>query len=167
MRRWLVQAREWFLALERRERWLVGAAGVLLLGTLLYLAGIEPFLQSKAALEARVARREADLAWMRQALQEVRALRGRGNTVQSLDGSLLGTVDASAREQGLAGAIRTLQQENDGRAVRLRLEGAAFDGVLAWIHALRSRYGITVDNISVEPGQQPGTVNVSLTLRQP
>ncbi|HET9679007.1 MAG TPA: type II secretion system protein M [Gammaproteobacteria bacterium] len=161
------QARTWFFGLDTRERWLVGAGGALLFITLLYILAIEPFVQSKSSLADKVANREADLAWMQQTLPRIQNLRGNAQTLGTLQGSLLAAVDASAKKNGLGNAIRTIQQDNNGRAVRIRLEAASFDAIVRWLNSLRSTYGVTVESISIDQGDAPGTVNASLTLQQP
>lgn len=167
MKAYWQQARHWFLGLETRERWLVGAGGTLLVLTLLYVLAIEPFVQSKSTLASKVATREANLAWMQQTLPRVQQLRGSATAVGTLKGSLLATVDASAKKNGLGNAIRTIQQDNNGRAVRIRLEAASFDAIVRWLDTLRSSYGITVESISIDKGDANSTVNASLTLQQP
>lgn len=167
MKRHFEALRNWFLALEKRERWLVGGAGALLALMLLYAGAIEPFFFAKRNLHQQVAARETDLDWMRQAVPRVQALRGNAPRLENLDGSLLGTVDASARQQGLASAIRTIQQDDNGRAVRIRIEQASFDALVRWLDNLRSRYGITASSISIERSDKTGAINASLTLQQP
>lgn len=167
MNRYWQQLRHWFLGLETRERWLVSAGGALLFITLLYILAIEPFIQSKSTLAGRAAAREANLAWMQQALPRIQTLRGSAMAVGTLQGSLLAAVDASAKKNGLGNAIRTIQQDNNGRAVRIRLEAASFDAIIRWLDNLRSSYGVTVDTISIDKGDAAGTVNASLTLQQP
>jgi type II secretory pathway component PulM len=46
----------------------------------------------------------------------------------------------------------------------LRLEGASFDVLVAWLASLQQQYGVKVDSAIIGATNAPGLVNVSLTL---
>jgi len=73
-------------------------------------------------------------------------------------------VDRTAREAGLGGALR--DQSPNGHGVRLRIEGASFDAMIAWLGTLQSQYGVAIEAAMVD-GVSPGVVNASLTLTRP
>jgi general secretion pathway protein M len=77
--------------------------------------------------------------------------------------SLVGLVDRTAREAGLGAAVRD-QSPNGDNGLRLRLEGAQFDVMIAWLASLQQQHGVTVDSANIDAATAPGLVNASLTL---
>lgn len=160
--------RAWFLGLEKRERIMFAAGAAALLVSLLYAGAIEPFIHAKTELRNRMAEKHELSRWMQNAAVEIQALRGATPVLEESGGSLLAVVDSSAKASGISAAIRSMQQDDGGRSVRIRLENASFDNLVRWLDALRRRHGITAATISVDRNSQnPGTVNVSLTLERP
>lgn len=51
--------------------------------------------------------------------------------------------------------------------VQVRLDNAAFDQVLRWLHQLESAEGVTIRELAVAPGGGTGLVNVSVRLYRP
>jgi len=149
--------------LEQRERLFLMAGGAALIVALLYFALVAPLSHSKAQLASRVQQERADLVWMRGAAARIKAMRGTRGTPSALKGSLLATVDASARDAGISGAVKSLQQDS-GTSVRARLEGAAFDKMLTWLGGLHRRYGVRVESIDLERAEGSGQINASVVL---
>jgi len=154
--------RDWLANLSSRERQLVygaaGLAGVLLL----YLVLVLPFQSANHRVAARLEKKTADLAYLRQAAPRLAAANG-GAAVDSSE-SIVVLVDRTAREAGLGGALR--DQSPNGQGVRLRVEGASFDAMVAWLGTLQSQYGVAIEAAMVD-GVSPGIVNASLTLTRP
>ena len=154
--------RDWLANLSSRERQLVygaaGLAGVLLL----YLVLVLPFQSANHRVAARLEKKTADLAYLRQAAPRLAAANG-GAAVDSSE-SIVVLVDRTAREAGLGGALR--DQSPNGQGVRLRVEGASFDAMVAWLGTLQSQYGVAIEAAMVD-GVSPGGVNASLTLTRP
>ncbi len=76
--------------------------------------------------------------------------------------SLLGLVNQLAREHGLN--VRRFEPLGES-GIGLWLEQAAFDDTLAWLGALRG-YGIEIEEFSASRLEQPGNVDVRVTLRE-
>lgn len=134
---------------------------VLLLVWLLLLA---PLGSSREALQREIAGREQELAWMREAAQEVRryAIAG-GDREEVRGGSPLAAIDSSARQYGLGRAMQRV--EPSGAEVRVWLEDATFDDLLRWLGSLSREHGIEASELVVEPGRaDQARVNARLTL---
>ena len=155
------QVREWLSNLSLRERNLVYAAAALLGVLLLYLVLILPFQATGARISKRVEQKAANLAWMKAKAPEIIAAAG---TPQSHNGgeSLVVLIDRTAREEGLATALRD-QSPTGENGLRLRLEAASFDAVVVWLAKLQQQYGVAIDGATVDAAA-PGLVNASLTL---
>ncbi|HSQ69885.1 MAG TPA: type II secretion system protein M [Steroidobacteraceae bacterium] len=157
-----MNVRAWLAGLSTRERNLVYLAAALLAAALLYLLLIMPLDGVHRRLESRVERKSADLAWMKQAAPQVAAAAAAGPAPSSTE-SLVVLVDRSARAAGLGSAVRD-QSPSGARGLRLRLEGAPFDVVVAWLASLREQHGVEVESASVDSTPAPGLVNASITL---
>lgn len=159
--------RSWFTGLSPRERTLVFAAGGLAAAALLYLILVLPLQTMTGRREARVERKAADLAWMRQVAPEVAAAAAAGGATDGPTGeSLVVLVDRTAREAGLGAALRD-QSPNGEAGLRLRLEAAAFDSLVEWLGRLQERHGVAIEAANFDATGAPGLVNASLTLAQP
>ena len=71
-------------------------------------------------------------------------------------------VDRIGREAGLGSTMRGTQPS--GAGVRVQLEAARFDTLVAWLATLEERHGLEVESISVDRTERPGLVNVNVTL---
>jgi general secretion pathway protein M len=156
------QIRQWLDGLAPRERNLVYVAGAVIAIAILYLAVVLPVTSAARHREARIAQKTNDLAWMRQVAPQVIAASAAGNGMAS-DESLVVLVDRTARESGIGASIRD-QSPAGQTGLQLRLEGAPFDVLVAWLASLQQQHGVTVDAAIIGPASAPGLVNVSLTL---
>ena len=151
MEAWLA----WWRGLAPRERLALAlggaAAGLLLLYALLWA----PLQERLAGLRARLAEEEAQVAWMRRASWAAAPRRA------PVSGSLLALVDRTARAAGLA--LARVQPEGEGR-VRVRLEGAPFDGLARWLGELAAA-GLRVEELEVERDRRAGPGRVRARLR--
>ncbi|MBK1672922.1 general secretion pathway protein GspM [Ectothiorhodospira shaposhnikovii] len=155
----------WWQALSSRDR------RILILGGL-FLALILPYgliwlpLNDRVEATARtVERLQGDLGWMEAASAQVRAARGQSGPAPAAQGtqSLLGLVDATARQANLASSLRRVQPEGAG-TVRVWMENVAFDDLLRWLDGLGQQYGIQVSGLVVDRQPAAGRVNARLVL---
>jgi general secretion pathway protein M len=141
---------------------LLGAVVVLLL--LIYSLVIEPFGQELERLEQAVEDNGQLLAWMESSATRVRALRGNGAAKRGSGGSLLSLVDASAKQNGLGGALKQVKPEGNG--VRLRFEQAGFDDMVRWLGRLGAEQGVGVTTLTLERLPTSGQVNATVVLER-
>jgi len=64
-------------------------------------------------------------------------------------------VDRTGREAGLGGAIRD-QSPAGEHSLRLRLEAASFDAVVAWLASLQQQHGVRVDAATIQRHRRTG-----------
>ena len=156
--------RNWYASLQQREQRVV-AVGAIALGLIILIGGIIMPLQSAVsrAVKGSETRRE-DLAWMRVNAPEVSAF---GAQLPADTGEApVVVVDRVAREAGLATALRGTQPNTTG-GVRVQLEAAPFDTMVAWLDSLDRRYGLAIESITVDRTPAPGMVNASISFTQP
>jgi general secretion pathway protein M len=157
-----MSVRDWLDSLAPRERRLVYVAAALVAVALLYFLLVMPLEGMTARRAARVERMSADLAWMKQVAPQVRAAAAQGAGPQGGE-SLVVLVDRTGREAGLGNALRD-QSPSGEHGLRLRLEAASFDVLVAWLAVLQQRHGVTVEAATIDAASGPGLVNASLTL---
>lgn len=157
------QLQQWFMGLERRERFMLESGGIFLFLFVLYTGIINPYIHHKQTLNAQIQQQSELLAWMRPEAMRIESLRG-AQTGNLPGGSLLSVVNNSVAAAGLANALQQAQQAEDG-TVRAQFSGADFDSLVRWLDTLHKNYGITVADMSVTRGSGPGLVNVNIKLQ--
>jgi general secretion pathway protein M len=154
----------WYAGLQEREQRVV-AIGSVVLALIILIGGILMPLQSvlSSAVKGIETRRD-DLAWMRSNAPEIRAV---GNQLPADTGEVpVVLVDRVGREAGLASALRGTQPNAAG-GVRVQLEAAPFDTMVAWLDTLDRRYGLAIESITVDRTPAPGMVNASISFTSP
>jgi len=156
--------RAWWQQREPRERGLLtGLAGLVLL-VLLWLLVWEPLASARATQRAQLASQMALLDWLERAAPQLAQVTSQVHRERSLEGrSPMAVVDQSARNAGLAGALRRIEPEGE-RAVRVELEQAAFSDLMQWLAALLAERPLVVERFDADRAE-PGRVNCTLVLR--
>jgi general secretion pathway protein M len=151
----------WLAGLSERERRMVTWGGVAA-AVLLFLGAIVlPLYAAASRVERRVEQKQQDLEWMRGVAGELQAAGPAGAAGSGR--SLIVIVDQSARTAGLSSALTGTQPSGTG-GVRVRLEGASFDTVVAWLANLEQQ-GLRIESATIDRGAQSGIVNASVILR--
>lgn len=148
--------------LQAREQRVLLIGTLVVLPMLVYAFIIDPFSREKERLHQSVDSNRELLSWMEASALQVRALQGRGGAKRSGSGSLLSLVDASAKRNGLGGALKQVKPEGDG--VRLRFEQTAFDDMVRWLGRLGSEQGIGVTTLTMERLPASGQVNATVVV---
>jgi general secretion pathway protein M len=154
----------WYAGLQQREQRVV-AVGAVALGLIIVIGGILLPLQSAVsrASQASATRRE-DLAWMNANAPEIKARAGEVPEITKEAPVVL--VDRVGREVGLGSALRGTQPNATG-GVRVQLESASFDTMVAWLDTLDRRFGLAIESITVDHTPAPGLVNASISFTPP
>jgi type II secretory pathway component PulM len=158
-----------WLSLSPRERVLLGTLVPVVLCGGIYLGLIEPLAREVAALETARTARVAAVERLAALAAEADALRSRvepGATRTPLQGSLLATLDETARAAGLGPNIERIVPAG-GDAANVVLRAAPQAALLAWLTGLENNAGITVSRGTLDRAEAPGLVNASLDMRVP
>lgn len=151
--------------LPERERRLLKWMLVAVVALILYIGVWRPIhgFQQSAAAELESSR---DLvAWVfanQSAAQALVQTNGNAQTKITDGRSLLSTVTTSAKENGLA--LQRFEPSGD-TGMRIWLDEVPFNTLASWLEILSQRYGILVDQASIDRGKQPGRVTARLTLQ--
>lgn len=154
--------RERFLALQPRERWMVGVGGIVVIVTVLYLGVIEPIAGAHQRREDALEASRAIAIRLEEASAIVQRTRSSGGAVNRSQ-SLMAAVDMASRAGSIGKPPARIQPEGDAE-VRVWFEDVAFDPVVRWVADLQTRHGITVQTMDVEPKSDAGSVDVRLSL---
>ncbi|MER2582965.1 MAG: type II secretion system protein M [Candidatus Competibacter sp.] len=154
----------WWENLGARERGLIVVGTVLVMMLLSYVLAWEPLRNSDRRLRQSVAERRADLAWMRQAAEEIKRLGGAGAARPVADNrSLLTLVDQTARAAGLGAALKRVAPQGDDK-LSAQLDGAEFDKLIPWLSALERDQAIAIISLNVDRTDAPALVNARVVL---
>jgi len=156
----LVKLKARYAGLEDRERRVV-LIGAIALALIVLIGGVlMPLESAVSAAVRRVETRREDLAWMRVNAPELQS--GATLVVKDSGEAPVVVVDRVGREHGLGAALKGSQPSGTG--VRVQLEAAPFDTMIAWLATLDQRYGLAIDSISVDRGARPGLVNANVSF---
>ena len=158
--------KDWFEALEPRERVMVSIAGAFIVFAVYWFAIWQPLARGTDDLEARIG------DW-RVAIAELAPLRGRleqggSQPVQAgRNQSLVVIVDNTLRERQLYSSLQRSQPTNTN-GIRVEFSDIAFDDLVLWLGELASQFGLYVQSASFSQGStnNPGRINASLTLER-
>lgn len=157
----MARIQNWYRGLAEREQRFVLIGGIA--AVILLLAGlIWPLNSSISQTRLRIASKQGDLAFIQGALTQLRS--AGPAVVAATPDTIVVLIDTSARESGLGKALSSSQPTGDG-GVRLRLDHAPFDGMVAWLARLSQQHGVRVESAEVESANEPGLVNAGLVLK--
>lgn len=158
----------WWASLTLRERWIVAAgagAGVILL---FYAFVWYPLQNGLSELRQSVVSLRNDVAWMRQAADDVKRLSAAaeqdGQDAPARDESLLVLVDRTARTAGLGSAVKRVEPQSNNQ-LQVSLEQVSFDQMIRWLGDLEQDYGVAIVNAVVDRQAESGRVDARLVLQ--
>ena len=152
--------RAWYAGLAERERRFVNI-GAIAAVVMVILGIVLPLNRNIVAARQRLATKQGDLAFIQQAMPELRAA---GPMSQASGASLVVLIDSSAREGGLGKSLSSSEPTGDG-GLRVRMERAPFDGLVVWLVRLAQQHGVRVESAEIEQSGETGLVNASLVLK--
>lgn len=154
----------WWESLSAREHALAVGGAAIALALLLYVLVWEPFRASDRRLRQSVATQRADLAWMRQAAQDVKRLSAAGaGPAAGDDRSLLTLVDQTARAAGLGPGLKRIAPQGDDK-LSAQLESVEFDMLVPWLGSLERDHRTIIVSLSVDRTDTSGLVNARLVV---
>lgn len=156
-------ARSAWRRLAPRERAIIAVGGVLVAAVAMYLFVLGPFHRSLTTLRAEVPKARAQLAVMREQAALVERLR-RGPSARAPATKLPALAERAAEAHGLRAMITRADADGEN-GVRIAIEKAPFNALVAWLADLHQRSGLQVETAAIESHEVPGAVNARLSLR--
>lgn len=167
MNSYYIRFRQWFDALESRERIMVIACGVVVALGLYYFLIWNPLSSGVDRLTTSIAADRELVSWLGGVQAEVKRLRAEGVRPAAGSGqSLISIIDQTSKNAGLNEAVSRIQPEGSDSA-RIWLEGAGFDATMRWLHTLETDYGVAVESITVSREDKPGLVRARISVERP
>lgn len=160
--------RDWFDALEDREKILVLAAAVLVAVTAFWFGIWKPLDSGTEAATIRVDTWRLSLRELGPLKGQIRATGAAQPDQAGQAQSLVVIVDNTLRQRGLYNALQRSQPTPSGDGIRVEFESAAFDDLMLWLGDINRQYGLLVQSgsFSLASGENPGRVNSTLTLER-
>ena len=152
--------RAWFSNLQPRERWVVIAGVVVVLGIALWAGVLRPLRAQSVTLQASVASKQRLLLDLGR-LGATSATRAPGT--QPPDQTLVVVVDSTAQSHGLR-IVRS--RPNGPSGVEVTLQAVPFDVLVAWLMTLHGTYAVDVDSAQLSTARQQGLVNGQVSLHR-
>ncbi len=154
--------KDWFAQLNQREQMslfiLSLAVGLYLLFVLIW----SPLATKRDALEVQNSAIAGSLARVDAMVSELLQLRDGGASVNTRR-NLTSLINQSTSRMELQ--VSRLQPSSRGD-IQVRLENAAFDDVLEWLHEMEYREALLVREVSVTQAGSAGRVNATVRIAQ-
>ncbi len=154
--------RAWYDGLAPRERRLVIIGTIAVVLMLLYFAVITPIRSAHSRLMNDVQQKRQLLALINRSAGRIQSATTGGGHLQPGE-SVFAATSSSIQASPISGAVQRLEQNQNG-GVRLSLSGVSFDALVEWLGTLSNQKGIRTTRATIQQGNNPGTVDATLTL---
>lgn len=152
---------QYWQGLSERERLLISAGIIFLLGLLCFLYVVEPLKKTLNTRVGAVEEIQNDVLWMEQQLPVIEQLKSRNPTLFLKDQRpLAALVEQTLADFGLRDSTQRIVPEQN--TIQVWMQQAPFEDVLRWIDSL-GKYGVSVKRFDVTP-HEDGLGNVDLSL---
>jgi general secretion pathway protein M len=154
--------RAWYENLSERDRRFLNIGGAVAL-VLVILSIVLTVNRDISQTRQRITTKQGDLAFIQGVAPQLAGM-GPGTAGATNAESLVVLIDSSARESGLGKSL-TSSQPNGERGLRIRLDKAPFDALVAWLARLSQQHGVRVESAEIESAGEVGLVNAGLVLK--
>jgi general secretion pathway protein M len=158
--------RDWFEALEPRERLFVGGGAVVVAIAVFWGLIWMPLDRGQHGAQADVLNWEQSLTELRQLVAQPQVANGtQGRSRVTSTQSPVVIVDSTLRNRSLGQPKRSQPTPN---GIRVEFENIAFDDLVLWLGDLSSQFGMEVQagSLSVAAQSGPGRINATLTIER-
>ena len=154
--------KEWFAGLNQREQLSLVALGFALVLYLLYRGAWAPLESRREQLAVQNEGVAQSLQRVDAMVSEIMRLRD-GGAASTSQRNLTALVNQSTSRRGLQ--VSRLQPNSRGD-IQVRLEGADFDELLAWLDEIENREGLLVTEVAITQAGAAGRVNATIRIAQ-
>jgi type II secretory pathway component PulM len=152
--------RAWFDNLQPRERWILIAGIIVVIGVVLWAGVLRPLRTQSAILQAAV---EAKQRLLLDLSRLGTAPTARTPGTQGADQTLVVLVTSTAQTHGLS---ITRSRPNGPSSVEVTLQAVPFDVLVAWLMTLHGTYSVEVESTQLSTARQQGLVNGQVSLHR-
>ena len=154
--------KDWFLQLNQREQTSLLALGLALALYVFYMFIWSPLDSMRDSLQVQNHGVAGSLQRVDTMVSEILQLRDSGTQTSSRR-NLTSLINQSTGRLQLQ--VTRLQPNSRGE-IQVRLENAAFDDVLLWLHEMEYREGLLVREVSITQAGVVGRVNATVRIAQ-
>jgi general secretion pathway protein M len=154
--------REWFARFNQREQLSLVLLGLVLGVYLLYMLAWAPLDKRREQLARQNESVAQSLQRVDAMVSEIMRLRDGGGATTT-QRNLTSLVNQSTSQRGLQ--VSRLQPSSRGD-IQVRLEGAVFDDLLAWLDEIENREGLLVTEVAITRAGDVGRVNATIRIAQ-
>lgn len=157
--------RDWFLSLQSRERIFVTIGALAVIATLAYSVVWSPLQNGWQQSRDDVARKSALLAQAEATLALSQTSNGARPATPTDSRSLTVLIANTVSAQGLGAAYKS-SSPSGNQGLRVSLENASFDQLIAWLGVLQNDFNIRISAGSITRRDADGRVDASLVLER-
>jgi general secretion pathway protein M len=155
--------KEWFGKFDQREQLSLLALAAAIVLYFVYMLVWSPLNSSRAELIEQNVRVASSLERVDAMVSELLFLRESGSATSRSRVNVTSLVNRTTASAGLQ--VSRLQPNSRGE-IQVRLEGAVFDNVLGWLHAIEYQHGLLVREVSITQSGDDGRVNATVRVAQ-
>jgi general secretion pathway protein M len=148
---------QWWAGLQPRERWILAAGAAVVALTLAYLL-LDPLFNGVRERAARVAEKEALLAWMQRGAARLPA----GAAAEDTSAPVF-LINRTIQSAGLSPYLKQAQPVGE-HTVRAQFEAVPFDTLVQWLAQLASEHGMRTESAQLDTAGRPGTTDARIAL---
>lgn len=165
MKEYWQKFKEWYAALEQRERRAVNIGGTALLIAIFYFGIWSPFLGRVDALRKRITSEQKTLAWMREADQKIQTLSGNNTPAREASNpvALLALMQDKIADANLQDALKDMKQAGND-AIQLQFKNVSFDQLMNLLIDILKNSRVSISHFSAVAEKSKGMVNADITL---
>lgn len=151
--------KQWWFNLTLRERQLVLAAGLGLLFASLYHGIWAPWQQRLSNSRNQVQQLQQQWGWMNQQAPQLQKLKS-SEPAKEMNTDIASALSVSSQHYQIM--LKRMQPQGD--STQVELDSLSFTKLLNWLDMLEQRYGITVQQIELQPADTAGDVQIKRLL---
>ncbi|MFT4924727.1 MAG: general secretion pathway protein M [Phenylobacterium sp.] len=144
----------WWESLNEREHKLVMGAGSVFTVGLFFLAVWQPLANAVVDNRASLTKQQQLNSWATDSIAQIKGASGKANAGGG--GSLTQIVNQSSRQF----KIKIARMNPKGEELQLWIDDVVFNDLLKWLGHLEQKQGVSILNVDVNEGSDPGVVNV-------
>ena len=165
MKEYVQKAKEWYAALEPRERSAVNIGGGAVLFAILYFGIWSPLVNHVDELRKRIVTDQKTLTWMREADEKIKQLSATESTVQQAvtPVQLLTLLQMQINQAGLRDALKEMKQASND-AIQLHFKNVSFDQLITLLMSVLKNSHVAISQFTATAEATPGMVNADIML---
>ena len=165
VKQWLEKWDARFQSLQTREKGMVVAGGIAVLGFILYAGFFAPLLDANAELREKIPTLQKQLSALEAFDHDLKGGSGPSDTAVKISSpvELLTQLQKGLMTSGLYSDSARIKQVR-GDAMSVHLAAVSFDKMMSWLIETQKTQAIHIGDLSVRANATPGNVDADLIL---